>query len=315
MPDEQARPDARSHVSADQVSDLLEGLLPSDEAATVAAHLSACPQCAEVRDRLAAMPALLASVRTDDPVVPMPADVAARLDRALAAEARDRAAAPAEQPAEEQQVADVVPISRAGRTRKVFAGLVAAAAVVVGFVVVGDVVGGSDGNDSADVTAADSDAGSAEAGGDARTKMGEGAPSPETSSQVLVQVSRRDFGADVTGLLAGSSRSTVGPDSAVAGGDAAADRVHAGPARGGRHQRLRRPGRAARGRAGDAGHQRPARPAAGGRLQLRQRLADRAGPGGRRPHRVTRAAAAGGIRDPYDALKPGETRTGSRRPA
>lgn len=221
MPDEQARPDARSHVSADQVSDLLEGLLPSDEAATVAAHLSACPQCAEVRDRLAAMPALLASVRTDDPVVPMPADVAARLDRALAAEARDRAAAPAEQPAEEQQVADVVPISRAGRTRKVFAGLVAAAAVVVGFVVVGDVVRGSDGNDSADVTAADSDAGSAEAGGDARTKMGEGAPSPETSSQVLVQVSRRDFGADVTGLLAGSSRSTVGPDSAVAGGDAA----------------------------------------------------------------------------------------------
>ncbi len=315
MPDEQARPDARSHVSADQVSDLLEGLLPADEAATVAAHLSACPQCAEVRDRLAAMPALLASVRTDDPVVPMPADVAARLDRALAAEARDRAAAPAEQPAEEQQVADVVPISRAGRTRKVFAGLVAAAAVVVGFVVVGDVVGGSDGNDSADVTAADSDAGSAEAGGDARTKMGEGAPSPETSVTgagpgVPAGLRRRRHRAarrlesvdGRPGLCRGRRRRRT-------------DRVHAGPARGGRHQRLRRPGRAARGRAGDAGHQRPARPAAGGRLQLRQRLADRAGPGGRRPHRVTRAAAAGGIRDPYDALKPGGTRTGSRRPA
>jgi len=220
MPDEQARPDARSHVPADQVSDLLEGLLPADEAATVAAHLSACPQCAEVRDRLAAMPALLASVRTDDPMLPVPADVAARLDRALAAEVRDRAAGP-----EEQQVATVVPIARAGRTRKVFAGVVAAAAVVVGFVVVGDVVGGSDDGGSADMSVADSDAdsdaGSGDASDDAATKLGESSASPDTASPVLVQVSRRDFGADVAGLLAGSTRSMTGQDGAVAGGDAA----------------------------------------------------------------------------------------------
>ena len=204
MPAEQARPDARSHVSAEQVADLLEDLLAADEAATVATHLSTCNSCAAVRDRLEGLPALLASARTDDPMLPMPADVAGRLDRALAAEARERAAGSSE-PVDEQATATVVPISRATRSRKVFAGLVAAAAVVTGFVVVGDVVGGgSDG--TADMSSADSgaddgaDAGAESDQSDGYARSSGEAASPGTTA-ALAPVSAQSFGDDVAALL------------------------------------------------------------------------------------------------------------------
>ena len=196
MPDEQARPDARSHVSADRVSDLLEGLLPTAEAAAVAAHLSTCAQCAAVRDELEAMPALLASVRVDDPLTPMPAHVADRLDRALAAEAQQRDSAPADQ----TRVADVVPLARARRARKVFAGMVAAAAVVTGFVVVGDVLEGGSEGDSSEVASAEGDTDDAGGQSDDATLA-----APETAV-ALAEVSRRAFGSDAAQVLADTGR-------------------------------------------------------------------------------------------------------------
>ncbi len=194
MPDEQARPDARSHVSADRVSDLLEGLLPTAEAAAVAAHLSDCAQCAALRDDLEAMPALLAAVRVDDPLTPMPAHVADRLDRALAEVAQQRDPAPADQ----TRAADVVPLARARRARKVFAGLAAAAAVVVGFVVVGDVVGGGSEGDNAEVAGGGSDAAT-------DRQAEEGTLTAPEQAAALAELSRQTFGDDAARVLAGAA--------------------------------------------------------------------------------------------------------------
>ncbi len=182
--------DARDHASAEQVCDLLEGLLPPAEAATVAAHLDGCADCAALRDRLEALPALLAQVAAE-PAPPIPTDVAVRLDAALAVAAADRAAERAE-PAG-QRVATVVPLASARRTRvrQAFAGLVAAAAVVVGFVVVGDVVGGGGGHDGDSGDQAAMEAGD-EAGGQSDLS---------TLSAPLARLTERSFALEADALL------------------------------------------------------------------------------------------------------------------
>ena len=80
----------RGHVGTETIAAFREDLLSRREAARVAAHLAACPQCAEVDGQLAAVTAVLAAA----PAPPLPASVAARLDAALAAEIA-RSAAPA----------------------------------------------------------------------------------------------------------------------------------------------------------------------------------------------------------------------------
>jgi hypothetical protein len=70
------------HVDSETIAAFRENLLPADQAASVAAHLSGCPQCAEISAQFAAVTAILASA----PAPPLPASVAARLDAALAAE-------------------------------------------------------------------------------------------------------------------------------------------------------------------------------------------------------------------------------------
>ena len=81
----------RGHVDPETIADFREGVLPGRKAARVAAHLSACAQCADADAQLAAVTTLLAAT----PAPPMPASLAARLDAALAAEIA-RASAPAE---------------------------------------------------------------------------------------------------------------------------------------------------------------------------------------------------------------------------
>ncbi|MFB7515641.1 hypothetical protein [Streptomyces sp. NPDC056144] len=83
--------DTTQHPDVSEISDLTEGLLPPSRSAAVRLHLDGCPLCADVRDSLEEIRGLLGTL----PGPPrMPADIAGRIDAALAAEALLQATAP-----------------------------------------------------------------------------------------------------------------------------------------------------------------------------------------------------------------------------
>ncbi|MEV0885559.1 hypothetical protein AB0J03_17185 [Streptomyces microflavus] len=82
--------DTAQHPEVSEISDLTEGLLTASRAAEVRRHLSECELCAEVRDSLEEIRGLLGTLPDPEP---MPEDIAARIDAALAAEARSDAGA------------------------------------------------------------------------------------------------------------------------------------------------------------------------------------------------------------------------------
>lgn len=71
-----------AHLDYDVLADLAEGLLEDDRAASVSAHLDACAEC---RDRSADL-ADVSRILAEAPVPPMPAELARRIDTAIAAE-------------------------------------------------------------------------------------------------------------------------------------------------------------------------------------------------------------------------------------
>ncbi|WP_405992159.1 hypothetical protein [Streptomyces sp. NBC_00986] len=76
--------DTAGHPDVAEISDLTEGLLPPSRTAEVRRHLDECALCADVHDSLEEIRGLLGSM----PGPPrMPAEVAGRIDAALAAEA------------------------------------------------------------------------------------------------------------------------------------------------------------------------------------------------------------------------------------
>jgi|SRR5690348_3905375 putative zinc finger protein len=79
------------HIRADKLARYRAGDLGARESARVRAHLDGCARCTAAADDLAAVSTILASV----PAPPMPEDVTARIEAALAAEAASRAASPA----------------------------------------------------------------------------------------------------------------------------------------------------------------------------------------------------------------------------
>ncbi|MYV98161.1 zf-HC2 domain-containing protein, partial [Streptomyces sp. SID3343] len=89
------------HIDVDILSDLVEGLLPTEREADLTPHLAGCAECRDTRDALAEIRELLGA----QPVEPMPADVVARIDSALAL-----AALPPPRPAEAPRPA--VPAAR-----------------------------------------------------------------------------------------------------------------------------------------------------------------------------------------------------------
>ena len=187
-----------AHVPAEQVADLLEGLLPDAEAATVDAHLAECPECAHLRTRLTELPAMLAA----EPAPPMPPDVVVRLDAALAEAAAERAAherpAAAGAGAPEHRGAHPSPVVLLADRRRRFltragTGLAAAAALVVGVVVVGDVL-------DRDGDAAESAAGGSSEVSEPSRDSGEAADLVRARPPRL---SADDFRADVAGLFSG----------------------------------------------------------------------------------------------------------------
>ncbi|MEI7034006.1 hypothetical protein [Streptomyces pratensis] len=73
------------HPEIDEISDLTEGLLSPSRTAEVLQHVASCDLCAEVRDSLEEVRRLLGSLPDPEP---MPADIAARIDAALADQPR-----------------------------------------------------------------------------------------------------------------------------------------------------------------------------------------------------------------------------------
>ncbi|MFE8912840.1 anti-sigma factor family protein [Streptomyces globisporus] len=77
--------DTAQHPEVSEISDLTEGVLAPSRTAEVQQHLAECDLCAEVRDSLEEIRGLLGTMPDAEP---MPEDIAARIDAALAAEAR-----------------------------------------------------------------------------------------------------------------------------------------------------------------------------------------------------------------------------------
>ncbi|MFJ3905184.1 zf-HC2 domain-containing protein [Streptomyces sp. NPDC090025] len=83
--------DTTQHPDVSEISDLTEGLLAPSRSAAVRRHLDGCPLCADVRTSLEEIRGLLGTL----PGPPrMPAEIAGRIDAALAAEALLSATAP-----------------------------------------------------------------------------------------------------------------------------------------------------------------------------------------------------------------------------
>jgi hypothetical protein len=79
------------HIRADKLARYRAGDLGTRESARVRAHLEGCARCTATAGDLAAVSTFLASV----PAPPMPDDITARIEAALATEAASRAASPA----------------------------------------------------------------------------------------------------------------------------------------------------------------------------------------------------------------------------
>lgn len=78
------------HLSRDQISDLLAGVLPAAEAMAANAHLAGCAECGNRRDELLAVTARLGEEATEP--IAMPADVAAALTAAIDRASAERSA-------------------------------------------------------------------------------------------------------------------------------------------------------------------------------------------------------------------------------
>ncbi|MEU2149758.1 MULTISPECIES: anti-sigma factor family protein [Streptomyces] len=76
--------DTAQHPEVSEISDLTEGLLAPSRTAEVQQHLAQCDLCSEIRDSLEEIRGLLGAMPDPEP---MPEDIAARIDAALAAEA------------------------------------------------------------------------------------------------------------------------------------------------------------------------------------------------------------------------------------
>ncbi|MCS0635199.1 hypothetical protein NX801_05905 [Streptomyces sp. LP05-1] len=87
--------DTAQHPDVSEISDLTEGLLPPGRTADVRRHLGGCELCADVRTSLEEIRGLLGTLPGPSR---MPADVAGRIDAALAAEALLESTAPPEGP-------------------------------------------------------------------------------------------------------------------------------------------------------------------------------------------------------------------------
>lgn len=153
--------DMTEHPDTAELSDFAEGLLPSTRTADVRQHLAGCELCADVYAALDEIQGLLGSLPAP---APMPDDVAARIDAALAAEplpgvsgiahVSRETSAPTDRPTGHARPSSTGPgrkdRRRGGRRRIAVLGAVtAAAAIGLGSVIVSSLNGGSSSDDTA----------------------------------------------------------------------------------------------------------------------------------------------------------------------
>lgn len=194
-------PTARDHLSAETLADLHEGLLDARTSLAARGHLVGCPRCSDLAHRLADVSDLLAA---HGDVGPLPDEVSARVDAALAAERAD--AAPAVTAPDETPAATERPTGSPRGMRV----LQAAAALVLVLAGIGlGVTAWQDGGDDATTTSAEDSAG--------------GAAAPNAAGGYPVSASGQNWTEDtviegVPDLLAGSF-----PAAPPAGGGAAAE--------------------------------------------------------------------------------------------
>ncbi len=204
------------HLDVDALADLEEGLLDRDHVASARAHVAGCPRC---RAELAALTGVRERLSAAAEVEPMPAEVVARLDRALAAVAAE--------PASTAVTRSVIPLREPQHSSPRGLRWLQAAAVVVlilagGAVAVSALRGSGNTNDNASTTAGAAD----KAGREAAS----GTTYPVTASgRHWTQASVE---AGVPQLLAGTLSPTLPPSSFAAedngSGGAEAPRALAG---------------------------------------------------------------------------------------
>ncbi len=98
------------HPDPDVLAEFREGLLGRRRSARIRAHLAGCSRCASVSGELAEVTELLARA----PLPPVPEQLAARLDRVLAAESAARARSEAPAAAGQGAATDAVPAAAGG---------------------------------------------------------------------------------------------------------------------------------------------------------------------------------------------------------
>lgn len=125
------------HLDVDTLAELAAGLLDTHQAEAARAHLTDCAACSRRAGDLVRTSEVLAAASRPR----MPVDVAARLDAALAAEARARAvrtSAEGQTPTVSARDGSVVPLARRRRRKRLAATVAVAASAVV---LAGGVVG------------------------------------------------------------------------------------------------------------------------------------------------------------------------------
>jgi hypothetical protein len=174
--------DLARHPDVVDLAEYAEGVLDAARQSEVELHVRECPDCAETVADLAGLPETLAQA----PVPPLPTEVAARLDRAIAAEASARAATP---PAASRST--VVPIRPRGRWLKP----VLAAAAVIGVIGLAVPVfnGGSDDAGGGESAASSSD----DSGGSFGAERDGAVGAPDVAPGELPALSSDTFGRDV----------------------------------------------------------------------------------------------------------------------
>lgn len=174
------------HPAIETLADHREGLLPPAENARVSAHLAACGECSAANDAIAEVSALLADNSTEP--VAMPAEVLARIDRAV-------------QEANHERTRNVVTLHRPTavaaraprRTWPVLAAAAATAAILGGAALANSDLLGGDGSspnaasraqvedDAGDVEAAQGGAAEGGAGGESKDQTQHGMSAPSRS--------------------------------------------------------------------------------------------------------------------------------------
>lgn len=187
------------HLDTDALADLDEGLLDRDHVASARAHVAGCPRC---RAELAALTGVRERLAAAAEVEPMPAEVVARLDRALAGVAAE--------PASTAVTRSVIPLREPQRSSPRGLRWLQAAAVVV-LVLAGGAVAVSAlrGSDNDNFT--NSSAGTA---GSADKRAAAAGSYPVTASGR--HWTKTSVEAEVPRLLAGTLSPTLPPSSAAA---------------------------------------------------------------------------------------------------